>query len=100
MILATSVYAIYLHWKYIYKGQTSLIMLATDTYVPTRQMIAQCEIEAVHLYPQYEAGVSDQYPYLSYVQTCMEAHGYYWDSTRAHCSNGFQEQDCYTPPPH
>lgn len=62
------------------------------------QQIAQCEIEAVHLYPQYEAGVTNDYKYQSYVQTCMEARGFGWDSSRKDCHGDFRSVACYAPP--
>jgi hypothetical protein len=63
-----------------------------------RQMIAQCEIEAVHLYPQFEAGVSTDPKYLFYVQTCMEAHGFFWEATRKGCNSNARTAACYLPP--
>jgi hypothetical protein len=75
---------------------SAILIAASD--ISTRQVIAQCEIEAVHLYPQYEAGVSVEPKYYFYLQTCMEARGFVWDSSRNGCHASARDPDCYIPP--
>lgn len=72
-----------------------LVLILAGCGPRVNREIARCEIEAVHLYPQYEAGVSSDYKYQAYVWTCMEAHGLHYIGMSPNCRGDFRSTSCY-----